>query len=534
MKLKPFVLLAFVLALCSSAFCQPKKDTIYYDEDWSICEKPVAEYYRVCELNRDSIFFYKGEVKDYFIDGRLEMTGDYANGNNKNGEFIFYNKTGKIIKKGDFLNNVMMGDWYFYDSLGRLRSQFFCKTQFDFTPVLLINNYNDTLLKNGSGEFVLNNVTNYPYIRSRFGCMIKGKVHNGVKDGEFKYYNYPKKHLLYNEKYEDGRFVKSKWLENGYYGYWMQDRLFILSLSDLSLEKTDAFYHSNMVFGEGRQGLQKLINFLSYDIPPQISASSNIDERDKICFNIIFKILDDKFLEDSIYVITSDIEDGNNSEKLSTSNITISQLNALPKLHGDITLTVDTIGAISDCIFKTNLPDDDVHKLDYYLKHVSGLPIAHDKGEKTSRTLNLQLNTIIDTQKNNLFVVNYLLNNPKAFVPIVDAPKVSGNYYKEFTSVQTEAKFPGDWNKFLERNLNAQTPADHSAPPGRYSVTVSFLVDTTGNISEVIAENDPGYGTAQEAVRVIKNGPNWQPAIQNGRKVFYRQKQTIVFEVMKF
>jgi hypothetical protein len=44
----------------------------------------------------------------------------------------------------------MMGDWHFYDSLGRLRSQFFCKTRFDFTPVLLINKNNDTLVKNGT------------------------------------------------------------------------------------------------------------------------------------------------------------------------------------------------------------------------------------------------------------------------------------------------------------------------------------------------------------------------------------------------
>jgi len=43
--------------------------------------------------------------------------------------------------------------------------------------------------------------------------------------------------------------------------------------------------------------------------------------------------------------------------------------------------------------------------------------------------------------------------------------------------------------------------------------------------------NDPGYGCGAEAVRVIKKGPKWQPAIQNGRNVIYRQKQNITFEV---
>jgi protein TonB len=114
----------------------------------------------------------------------------------------------------------------------------------------------------------------------------------------------------------------------------------------------------------------------------------------------------------------------------------------------------------------------------------------------------------------------------------VEAPKVQeADYDKEFTSVQVEAKFPGDWNKYLERNLNAQTPADNGAAPGRYTVTVSFLVSKDGTISEVQALNDPGYGCGAEAVRVIKKGPKWQPAIQNGRNVIYRQKQNITFEV---
>jgi len=118
---------------------------------------------------------------------------------------------------------------------------------------------------------------------------------------------------------------------------------------------------------------------------------------------------------------------------------------------------------------------------------------------------------------------------------VVEAPKVQeADYDKEFTSVQVEAKFPGGqdaWRKFLERNLNQQTPADNGAPPGNYVVTVSFRVDKDGSISEVQALTDPGYGCAAEAVRVIKKGPKWTAAIQNGRNVIYRQKQNIVFQV---
>jgi len=117
----------------------------------------------------------------------------------------------------------------------------------------------------------------------------------------------------------------------------------------------------------------------------------------------------------------------------------------------------------------------------------------------------------------------------------VEAPKAAAeDYDKEFKTVQIEAKFPGGnsaWQKYLERNLNSNVPVDNGAPPANYTVIVSFLVDKQGNISEVQALNDPGYGTAQEAVRVIKKGPAWTPAVQNGRNVIYRQKQSITFQV---
>jgi protein TonB len=117
----------------------------------------------------------------------------------------------------------------------------------------------------------------------------------------------------------------------------------------------------------------------------------------------------------------------------------------------------------------------------------------------------------------------------------VEAPKAQEeDYDKEFKTVQIEAKFPGGqgaWTKYLERNLNSNVPVDNGAPPGNYTVVVSFLVDKSGNISEVQALNDPGYGTAAEAVRVIKKGPAWTPAVQNGRNVIYRQKQSVTFQV---
>jgi protein TonB len=116
----------------------------------------------------------------------------------------------------------------------------------------------------------------------------------------------------------------------------------------------------------------------------------------------------------------------------------------------------------------------------------------------------------------------------------VEAPKVEEDYDKVFTVVQIAAEFPGGlpaWTKYLERTLNRDLPVENGAPPGKYTVVVSFIVSKTGDISDVTAENDPGYGTKAEAIRVIQKGPKWKPAVQNGRNVIYRHKQSITFQV---
>ncbi|MFW2476272.1 MAG: energy transducer TonB, partial [Sediminibacterium sp.] len=104
----------------------------------------------------------------------------------------------------------------------------------------------------------------------------------------------------------------------------------------------------------------------------------------------------------------------------------------------------------------------------------------------------------------------------------------------KFISVQIPARFPGDiqaWTRYLERNLNSDIPIENGAPASVYTVIVTFTVDKDGKVSDVKAENDPGYGTKEEAIRVIKKGPNWIPANQNGNPVVYRHKQMITFKV---
>ena len=116
---------------------------------------------------------------------------------------------------------------------------------------------------------------------------------------------------------------------------------------------------------------------------------------------------------------------------------------------------------------------------------------------------------------------------------VVEAPKVEDEN-KVFEKVEVDASFVGGesaWRRFLERNLNASTPVDNGAPPGSYQVVVQFIVDKGGNVSDVKALTHHGYGMEEEAVKVIKRGPKWTPAIQNGRNVNAYRKQPITFVV---
>lgn len=100
-----------------------------------------------------------------------------------------------------------------------------------------------------------------------------------------------------------------------------------------------------------------------------------------------------------------------------------------------------------------------------------------------------------------------------------------------YSKVEVDAKYPGNWRSFLEKNLNGQVAVDNGAAPGNHTTIVQFIVDTDGNISDVKALTNVGYGLEQEAIRVIKLSGKWSPAITNGKFVKAYRKQPITFQV---
>ena len=134
-------------------------------------------------------------------------------------------------------------------------------------------------------------------------------------------------------------------------------------------------------------------------------------------------------------------------------------------------------------------------------------------------------------------VVSYSSVDTGGVSAVFVAPKIQKNADPQknnepiFYTTQKPAESPAGWSTYLMNNLDRDLPYRNKAVTGKYTVRLSFVVNQNGDVENVIAENDPGYGTAKEAVRVIQNGPKWIPAEQEGKKVNSLVKQVIIFNV---
>jgi protein TonB len=106
--------------------------------------------------------------------------------------------------------------------------------------------------------------------------------------------------------------------------------------------------------------------------------------------------------------------------------------------------------------------------------------------------------------------------------PPGDGPKQSDvveedNAIYNSAGVEVQAGFPGGpakWQNFLRNNF---TPPDEPGLKGK--VLVSFVVEKDGTLTDIKVLRDVGYGSGNEAIRVLKKGPKWTPAVQNGKNV---------------
>lgn len=102
-----------------------------------------------------------------------------------------------------------------------------------------------------------------------------------------------------------------------------------------------------------------------------------------------------------------------------------------------------------------------------------------------------------------------------------------------FNPVETMPEFPGGYSglsAYLGKNLKYPTVAKERKIQGR--VIVSFLIDDNGVIKNITVLHGIGGGCDQEAIRVIRSMPAWQPAQQNGKAVSVQFTLPIHFRIL--
>lgn len=92
--------------------------------------------------------------------------------------------------------------------------------------------------------------------------------------------------------------------------------------------------------------------------------------------------------------------------------------------------------------------------------------------------------------------------------------------------------FPGGkeaWKKYLIKNLRVPELVLATSPYSQGTVYVQFVVCNDGEVCSVQALNSVHPLADLIAVKAIRKGPRWEPAVQNGRNVKAYQRQPITF-----
>lgn len=99
-----------------------------------------------------------------------------------------------------------------------------------------------------------------------------------------------------------------------------------------------------------------------------------------------------------------------------------------------------------------------------------------------------------------------------------------------FVSIANPPTYPGgieQFYKFLGGNIKYPSAAIDNEVQG--NVHVSFTVEKDGSLTDLKVERKLGFGTDEEALRVLKIAKRWNPGMQNGRPVRVKYNVPIRF-----
>jgi hypothetical protein len=97
---------------------------------------------------------------------------------------------------------------------------------------------------------------------------------------------------------------------------------------------------------------------------------------------------------------------------------------------------------------------------------------------------------------------------------------------KDYVPPQPSGGKP-DFDKYIRENLQWPDTVSYGR---KIVVVLSFSVHTDGRVDSIMIIRSPGRLFSEEAIRLIRSGPAWQPAMENGKIIEDKVRLRIVFK----
>ena len=97
---------------------------------------------------------------------------------------------------------------------------------------------------------------------------------------------------------------------------------------------------------------------------------------------------------------------------------------------------------------------------------------------------------------------------------------------------EKESEFVGGlaaWQRYLNRNLEYPQRAVKANMQGQVSIT--FLIDTVGDVKDCFVWNSVEFSLDEEALRIIRKSPRWLPAMRKDEPVLSWKTQPTIFRL---
>lgn len=142
--------------------------------------------------------------------------------------------------------------------------------------------------------------------------------------------------------------------------------------------------------------------------------------------------------------------------------------------------------------------------------------------------INLVAPNFEDTEiKINKNALEPLFIRPKAELIFIDLKRNKIWKYNPSEHSAQPTISPDDYLEYLQKNLKKSKQSIDNQIIG--NVTVEFKVSKEGKLSDFKIIKSMGYGCDEEAIRVIKDGPNWMPKVSGGEPRRQRVRQEVNF-----